>query len=1017
MESYKEVRAQPLPVIADPSQRLAELWRRRREACSSATKEFHLQSFQIFLRRKLSPESPNRNMLLFHGTGVGKTCTAIQVAEEYILRPEFQDKKVIVLAGKAVQGSFRNQIFDVTRVGEPDVTQQCTGRRYYDLLLRAQREKLRWEDADSREKLKKTIDSIVNDFYDFEAYGSFAGRVERIRIKEGNAGLQKEFKDRLIIIDEAHNLRSGDETSKLVSTQIEYILKTVPGITLVLLTATPMFDTFDEILYYLNLFLWNDRRQTSVERIKTEDFFTKDGDFVSPDASARFRGWVNEYVSFIRGENPFTFPFRLPPPDVMIAPMDRTTSPRGDPITVPRKYLPLVQSMVESPQKDAVELAIGSTRNDMIYTLAVSPDPSKKLTECFSKGSNDQRFKYQYAAGIPAFLSPSMVAKHAAKFATVIRCIREGTGVVFVYSNYVRSGIELFAAALEEHGFTPYMGARMLENPSKEVASGSAGRYTILSDTNIDRVLLALRSKKNMNGEQIRVILGSPFVSEGVDFRYVRQVHILDPWDNMSRIDQIIGRGLRTCSHAALPDSQQNCTVYLHICRLPDSTQEALDEYVYRERVERKGRQIAKVKRVLQESALDCTLQETTNRLPDEWKQLLIVQERSQDKDTTPYALSALSSPSFEDGSLPLVCHPHPPMAQIEGYERPLSSYLDVKDEVYNVFVKLFAQKPIWDREELLAVPDMPVDRPVIQFLLNSAQGSLKLKDSAGREGTLESTGNMYSFKPDDAPKHATMVERITGAKDRVYSTERIEVAEEVPEAPKPVEAAPAVLDTARGQVQWKFGLAAFPPEILNWYVADTRISVAEKHAFMLTLPRVGALPYFMKGLVLPGVNYLVLGHEKLYNDAKELVIPVGKEKDMYVEWVTQQINLIVKAVKDENRLVCTMGENKSGQAILKFAAFKVEAGVIRREKREKTIKAKECSFYSLEELSTLANTLRPPGFAGDVKNKEDKCMVLGVFVRNAVAEGHPLIYWITPELMSVISEEPYKTTLRSKLK
>jgi len=184
MESYKEVRAQPLPVIADPAQRLAELWRRRREACSSASKEFHLQSFQIFLRRKLSPESPNRNMLLFHGTGVGKTCTAIQVAEEYILRPEFQDKKVIVLAGKAVQGSFRTQIFDVTRVGEPDVTQQCTGRRYYDLLMRAQREKLRWEDADSREKLKKTIDSIVNDFYDFEAYGSFAGRVERIRIKE-----------------------------------------------------------------------------------------------------------------------------------------------------------------------------------------------------------------------------------------------------------------------------------------------------------------------------------------------------------------------------------------------------------------------------------------------------------------------------------------------------------------------------------------------------------------------------------------------------------------------------------------------------------------------------------------------------------------------------------------------------------------------------------------------------------------------------------------------------------------
>ena len=32
------------------------------------------------------------------GTGTGKTCTAIQIAEEYILRPEYQDKRVLVLA-------------------------------------------------------------------------------------------------------------------------------------------------------------------------------------------------------------------------------------------------------------------------------------------------------------------------------------------------------------------------------------------------------------------------------------------------------------------------------------------------------------------------------------------------------------------------------------------------------------------------------------------------------------------------------------------------------------------------------------------------------------------------------------------------------------------------------------------------------------------------------------------------------------------------------------------------------
>jgi flagellar biosynthesis GTPase FlhF len=59
----------------------------------------------------LSPDSPTRNMLLVHGTGVGKTCTSIQVAEEYILRPEFQDKKVLVLATSAVEETFRSGFF------------------------------------------------------------------------------------------------------------------------------------------------------------------------------------------------------------------------------------------------------------------------------------------------------------------------------------------------------------------------------------------------------------------------------------------------------------------------------------------------------------------------------------------------------------------------------------------------------------------------------------------------------------------------------------------------------------------------------------------------------------------------------------------------------------------------------------------------------------------------------------------------------------------------------------------
>ena len=73
----------------------------------------------------------------------------------------------------------------------------------------------------------------------------------------------------------------------------------------------------------------------------------------------------------------------------------------------------------------------------------------------------------------------------------------------------------------------------------------------------------------------------------------------------MSRMEQIIGRGLRNCSHAGLHFSEQNCTVYLHITRYDDSATETYDEYVYRVFVEAKAKSIAVVKRVLEESVVN----------------------------------------------------------------------------------------------------------------------------------------------------------------------------------------------------------------------------------------------------------------------------------------------------------------------------------------------------------------------------------------------------------------------------
>lgn len=1012
-----EVQAKALPPAS-----LATLKQLRQENCGQTSKDFHLQSFQLFVRRMLSPDSPTRNMLLVHGTGVGKTCTSIQVAEEYILRPEFQDKKVLVLATSAVEETFRSQIFDVNRVEEDHGflrSQQCTGRRYLEMLERARSEELRWENPENRERLNAIVQKMISDFYEFSGYIQFYNLVETKRIKlspaDFEAWVHETFDGRLLILDEAHKMgESESEEAKRTSESVQRIVKIANGMTLVLLTATPMYDSFQEVILFFNLFLWNDKRQGAGEKLNPGDFFKTDGTFKTPEAEAQFRGWCHEYVSFIRGENPFTFPFRLPPPPTMVAPLDRKTDFKGAKIKVPRKYLPLVSSMVEGVQKERVLAITGKKiQEDVAPTIVVSPD-GRSLTTCFEQATNTAKFQYRYAKDVPAFLSPSQVGSHAAKFATVIKCIQESTGIVFVYSNLVRGGAMPFAMCLEEHGFEPASGKRLLENPSGEYSGGSKGRYAFLTSETTDKqiavLIRRLRKQENSTGQDIRVIVGSYIISEGVDFKNVRQVHILDPWYNMSRMEQIIGRGLRTCSHSVLPFEEQNCTVYLHTLRYADSTQETYDEYVYRNFVENKAKAIARVKRVLAESSVDCTTQISTNQLPESWRSMIIPQRRSQDREMVEMPLSALSAPTFEDGTVSLVCAVGPasaaPSAEDE-YTRPLSSYLDIRDEVFDEVIKMFKEKPLWKRDDLLQ--KLTYAPAVVTYILESAVHThLKLRDLSGRIGTLENRDGVYAFLPEGA-SDATMFERA------VADPGDIPVPVEIPEDEKPPEkkeveeevAALAPPETRvadlRAAFEYPSLFTPFRPEVIEWFLVDQVMKPEDKQTLILSRPT--PTPAYAAGLELPGIGF-VMGDEKVVDAEGKAVDLTGTERDAYKLWAGAHLERVAGQIK-EGKILCTCEEQ-----VFKLAAFEVVEGHIQRVKRTKTVKPKACtSFDAKPELDTLvkdAGMVMHP----DAKEKKKQCIFISMVVRS----GSDKFVWVQPEVWSVISGPTYSSVLRSKI-
>ena len=74
-------------------------------------------------------------------------------------------------------------------------------------------------------------------------------------------------------------------------------------------------------------------------------------------------------------------------------------------------------------------------------------------------------------------------------------------------------------------------------------------------------------SLKNNNGALLRIMFITKSGSEGISFKAIRQVHIIEPYWQQTREKQVIGRAVRRGSHDTLEESKQNVFVYKYISK------------------------------------------------------------------------------------------------------------------------------------------------------------------------------------------------------------------------------------------------------------------------------------------------------------------------------------------------------------------------------------------------------------------------------------------------------------------
>ena len=284
------------------------------------TAEYELLPQQAFVRNFMSFQTPYNSLLLFHGLGSGKTCSAIGVCEEMrdYLKQMGINKRIIIVASPNVQDNFKLQLFDERKLKEVDgfwTVKGCLGNKLLKEINPTQMKGLK------KEKVIQLVKNLINSSYSFQGYLQFSNEIIRKSGKPGDSvetrlrNLEFEYSDRLIVIDEVHNIRiSDDNENKAVAENLTKLVSYVSNIRLLLLSATPMFNSYKEIVWLLNLMNKNDRRGI----ISVSDIFDKNGDW-KKDKEGKTIGdeilteKATGYISYVRGENPYTFPFRVYP--------------------------------------------------------------------------------------------------------------------------------------------------------------------------------------------------------------------------------------------------------------------------------------------------------------------------------------------------------------------------------------------------------------------------------------------------------------------------------------------------------------------------------------------------------------------------------------------------------------------------------------------------------------------------------------------------------------------------------
>ena len=633
---------------------------------------------QAIVPNFISPNTPYKGVILMHGTGSGKTGSAILIAEQFKEQVKKYNTKIFVIVpGPNTRDNFKNEILTwtgETYIKNKNILNQMSkaekereykiglyaASQYYKIMSyktfykKVLGEKIVEKKLSSDNKIKSNYKKTLDGEYERELV------VDRITNMD-NA---------LLIVDEAHNISDNEYGEAL-----KKIIKNSQNLRVVLLTATPMINLADEIIDLLNFL------RPENDQIQRDKIFTSEKNYMmklKPNGLDHLKEKALGYISFYRGNIPYTFAKRVDKGKIsdglLFTPVIKcymekfqenvylkTTENIDD--TLNRTSSAAANFVFPGLNKDKNDIQ-GYYSTDGINTVLaqLNSDGAKLrslINEKLFKGALSKLEEGNFIIDSAdknvtgEILKLKYLRYFSIKFYKIIKRLnkliegRKGSGTAFIYSNLVRAGgMEMFAECLKKNGYLEYQEDNNNYNINDDTIDYKTGKtyaefkkekrtdfkpaiFILItgsadeSGEDVSEVKQKIikdifNNPDNISGKNIKLCLGSRVMNEGVTLKNCKEVHIIDVFYNLPKVEQVIGRAIRMCVHKdSINDNNKfpKVNVYRYVAAKKDEL--TTDELLYK-KAEQKYILVKDVERALKEVALDCPLLLNANMFPEE---------------------------------------------------------------------------------------------------------------------------------------------------------------------------------------------------------------------------------------------------------------------------------------------------------------------------------------------------------------------------------------------------------------